>query len=62
MINKHSKSWPQKISIEPAGFAYSVPVALSPTEVGVLYETAGYKQIVFTKVSVPETEAPAIDR
>ena len=50
------KTWPQKISLEPAGFAYSVPVALSPTEVGVLYETAGYKQIVFTKVSVPETE------
>ncbi|MSR40611.1 MAG: exo-alpha-sialidase [Phycisphaerales bacterium] len=48
------RTWPQKVSIEIKGFAYSVPVALAAHEVGVLYETAGYKQIVFTKVSVPD--------
>ncbi len=46
------RTWPRKISIEKEGFAYSVPVALSASHLGVLYENAGYKQIVFTTVTV----------
>lgn len=47
------RSWPEKVLVEPAGFAYSVPVALGAGEVGVLYEGAGYKTIVFRRAAVP---------
>ena len=47
------RSWPEKVLVEPEGFAYSVPVALGGGEVGVLYENAGYKRIVFRRVAVP---------
>ncbi len=47
------RTWPEKVSIEPAGFAYSVPLALTATEVGVLYESAGYKRIVFGRMKLP---------
>ena len=46
-------SWPEKVLVEPEGFAYSVPVALSRDEVGILYEGAGYKRIVFRRIAVP---------
>ena len=46
-------TWPQKVPIEAGGFAYSVPVVLSPREVGVLYEAAGYARIVLRRVTVP---------
>ncbi len=45
----------QKISIEPAGFAYRARVAHFATEVGVIYETAGSTQIVLVEISVPNT-------
>ncbi len=48
------RTWPQKATIDPDGFAYSAPVALSPTEVGVLYETVGYKRIVFRRIELPK--------
>jgi sialidase-1 len=46
-------SWPEKVLVEPEGFAYSVPVALGGGEVGVLYESAGYKRIVFRRIPLP---------
>ncbi|MFM7134585.1 MAG: exo-alpha-sialidase [Planctomycetota bacterium] len=53
-------SWPAKVLVEPGGFGYSVPVALDPTTVGVVYETAGYKRIVMRRVTVPAAQdAPA---
>lgn len=51
-------TWPQKVLFEPEGFAYSVPVALGGSIVGVLHETAGYRSIVFRRVAVPP-EKPA---
>ena len=47
------RTWLEKLSVEPEGFAYSVPVALSSSDVGVLYEAAGYKRILFTTRAVP---------
>ena len=47
------RTWPEKVLLESEGFAYSVPVALGAGEVGVLYETAGYKSIVLKRVRVP---------
>ena len=52
------RSWPEKLLVEPEGFAYSVPVALGGDEVGVLYEGAGYKRIVFRRVSVAAAPSP----
>lgn len=46
---------PDRILIEPEGFAYSVPVILAPNELGVLYEGAGYKRTVFRRVALPRT-------
>lgn len=43
---------PDRILLEPTGFAYSVPVVLAPDAVGVLSEAAGYKRIVFRRVSL----------
>jgi sialidase-1 len=43
---------PDRVLIEPGGFAYSVPVLLSEREVGVLYEAAAYARIVFRRVEV----------
>lgn len=55
------RSWPEKRLVEPAGFAYSVPVAVgaSASEVGVLYEAAGYRRIVFRRVAVPAASPPS---
>ena len=50
-------SWPHKVLIEPEGFAYSVPVSLGGSELGVLYETAGYRSIVLRRVSLPADAA-----
>ena len=50
------RTWTEKVVVEREGFAYSVPVALAPDTVGVLYEAAGYKKIVLKRVMVP---APA---
>ncbi len=54
------RTWPEKTPIEKDGFAYSAPVALSTSEVGVLYEAAGYKRIVFARIALPKNanEAP----
>ncbi len=41
---------PDRILLEPEGFAYSVPVVLAPNSIGVLSEAAGYKRIVFRTV------------
>ena len=46
-------SWPEKVLVEPEGFAYSVPIALGGDAVGVLYEGAGYKRIVFRRIALP---------
>lgn len=43
---------PDRILLEPDGFAYSVPVVLAPDTVGVLSESAGYRKIVFRTVEV----------
>lgn len=59
------RTWPTaqgegKWLIEPGGFAYSVPVALGGDAVGVLYEGAGYKRIVFRRIDLPRMhERPA---
>ena len=55
------RTWPEKVLIEPGGFAYSVPVRLDDGTVGVLYETAGYKRIALRRVRVPAT-AKSSDR
>lgn len=44
--------------VEPGGFAYSVPVALGGDAVGILYESAGYKRIVFRRVTLPRAARP----
>jgi sialidase-1 len=52
-------TWPQKLLVEPEGFAYSLPVQLASGEIGVVYETAGYKRIALKRVSVPAAPAQA---
>lgn len=52
------RSWPEKVLVEPEGFAYSVPVALGGGEVGVVYEGAGYTRIVLRRVPVPPAAVP----
>jgi len=47
------RSWPEKLLLEPGGFAYSVPVFLAPDEVGILYEGAGYRTIGFRRPNPP---------
>jgi sialidase-1 len=47
------RSWPESVLVEPAFFAYSVPVALDEGTVGILYEASMYKRIVFRRVAVP---------
>lgn len=52
------RRWPEKVLIEPEGFAYSVPVDLGRVadgrhEIGVLYEGAGYRRIDFVRVRLP---------
>lgn len=53
------KTWPEKLLVEPEGFAYSLPVQLASGEIGVVHETAGYKRIVLKRVSVPSAPAGA---
>ena len=43
---------PDRMLIEPEGFAYSVPVLLAPNEVGVIFEGAGYKRIAFRSIKL----------
>ena len=50
-------TWPQKVLVEPEGFAYSLPVQLASGEIGVVHETAAYKSIVLRRVSVPAAAA-----
>jgi len=50
-------TWPQKLLVEPEGFAYSLPVQLASGEIGVVHETAGYKSIVLRRVTVPAAAA-----
>jgi len=40
-------TWPRSLVVDPGGAAYSCLVALPPSSVGCLYETAGYRQIAF---------------
>jgi sialidase-1 len=47
------RSWPESVLVEPAFFAYSVPVALDEGTVGILYEASMYKRIAFRRVAVP---------
>ncbi len=47
------RTWPAKVLVEPGGFAYSVPVALGPGRVGVLYEAEGYARIAFKVADLP---------
>ncbi len=47
------KTWPEKLLVEPEGFAYSLPVQLASGEIGVVHETAGYKRIVLKRVKLP---------
>ena len=54
------RTWPEKVLVEPEGFAYSVPVLLSSGDIGVLHEAAGYKRIVLRRVSVPPAPAGAV--
>ena len=53
------KTWPEKLLVEPEGFAYSLPVQLASGEIGVVHETAGYQHIVLKRVSVPSAPAGA---
>ncbi len=48
------KSWRKLMTIEPKGFAYSCLVELGMGNVGCLYETAGYKSIVFKGLPTSE--------
>jgi len=48
------KSWKVGTVIEPEGFAYSCLLKMPNGDVGCLYETGGYKSIVFRRVSVQE--------
>ncbi|MFZ4749421.1 MAG: sialidase family protein [Phycisphaerales bacterium] len=50
-------TWPQKVLVEPEGFAYSLPVQLASGEIGVVHETGGYKRIVLRRVTVPAAAA-----
>jgi len=47
------ETWPEKLLVEPEGFAYSLPVQLASGEIGVVHETAGYKRIVLKRVKLP---------
>ncbi len=58
------RSWPEKMLVEPGGFAYSVPVDLGlgadgTRMIGVLYEGAGYRRIEFARVSLPSAPPAA---
>lgn len=54
------RTWPERNLIEPDGFAYSIPVVLDANEIGVFYETAGYKRIVFKRVAVSRTSSAPV--
>ena len=58
------RSWPEKMLVEPGGFAYSVPIDLGlgadgARMIGVLHEGAGYKRIEFARVSLPSAPPAA---
>ncbi len=45
-------TWPVKKQLWPGSFAYSVPTRLADGTVGVLFETDGYKRIVFARFPI----------
>ncbi len=51
------KTWTEGVSIQPGGAAYSDITMVDKQTVGVLYEGAGYKAIVFTTVPLAEIKA-----
>ncbi len=45
-------TWPRKVPVHAGSFAYSVPVPLGGTRVGVLFERDGCSRIAFTVIDV----------
>ena len=48
------KSWTAGPVIQPNGFAYSSLIKLPNGDVGCLYETGGYRKIVFQRISIQD--------
>ena len=52
-------TWPLALPIYPGSFAYSVPVALGGSRIGILFERDSTSKISFITVELPSNAAPA---
>ena len=52
-------TWPRALPIYPGSFAYSVPVVLSDSRVGILFERDSTSKISFITLELPSNAAPA---
>ena len=52
-------TWPRALPIYPGSFAYSVPVVLSDSRVGILFESDSTSKISFITLELPSNAAPA---
>ena len=52
-------TWPRALPIYPGSFAYSVPVALGDSRIGILFERDSTSKISFITLELPSNAAPA---
>ena len=52
-------TWPRALPIYPGSFAYSVPVALGGSRIGILFESDSTSKILFITLELPSNAAPA---
>jgi len=52
-------TWPRALPIYPGSFAYSVPVALGGSRIGILFERDSTSKISFITLELPSNAAPA---
>ena len=53
------KTWEKEIIVEPGSAAYSDLVALSDTQVGILYEAENYQKIIYKHINIKK-ERPVV--
>jgi hypothetical protein len=52
-------TWPRALPIYPGSFAYSVPVVLGGSRIGILFERDSTSKISFITLELPSNAAPA---
>jgi sialidase-1 len=52
-------TWPLALPIYPGSFAYSVPVALGDSRIGILFERDSTSKISFITLELPSNAASA---